>query len=79
MHLDPAVRYHAEIVPNRADFEEYAERTDAHPVTVEMRHLSDAVTLYEQLWALKISRIPNVDPDSSACSPARRTMCACVP
>lgn len=67
LHLDPAVRYHAykEIVPARGLLEEYAERTDAHPVTVEMRHLSDAVTLYEQLWGAEdYKRIPNVDPHS---------------
>jgi ABC-type transport system involved in cytochrome c biogenesis permease subunit len=55
LHLNSESRYHryVDFLETRSLLQQYAERTDSHPVTREMKRLDEALSLYEALRGAK--------------------------
>jgi len=55
LHLDSRERYHSfvDFRTTRSLLQQYAERTDTHPVTLEMKRLDEALSIYESLRSTK--------------------------
>ncbi|MFA6343063.1 MAG: hypothetical protein WCX75_09410, partial [Fibrobacteraceae bacterium] len=55
LHLDSRERYHSfvDFRTTRSLLQQYAERTDTHPVTLEMKRLDEALSIYESLRSAK--------------------------
>ncbi len=69
LHLDSRERYHSfvDFRTTRSLLQQYAERTDTHPVTLEMIRLDEALSLYESLRSAKDYERPLFEIQDSTC------------